>query len=216
MKNAYSYLRVSGKGQIEGDGFDRQRDTIQTYADQNGIKITKEFREMGVSGTKDWDDREAFVEMMTLLLSNGTTTVLVENLSRLARDLMVQESILSDFKRKGLTLISVSEPDTCSDDPSRVFMRQVLGAFHQYDKALLVAKLRGARKRKRDKTGTCEGRKPYGFHDGEQPILERMKALRAGRMAVDTIALTLNNESIRTRSGKLWYGATVNKILKAA
>jgi DNA invertase Pin-like site-specific DNA recombinase len=44
--------------------------------------------------------------------------VLIETLHRLARDLMVQESILADFKRHGFEIISVSEPDLCSDDPS--------------------------------------------------------------------------------------------------
>src|ERR1700679_4234672 len=100
---AYAYLRVSGKGQIAGDGFPRQREAIQRYADANGITIVKEFTEEGVTGTADWEDRPSFAEMMAVLMSNGTQTVLVENLSRLARDLMIQESIIADFKRKGLT-----------------------------------------------------------------------------------------------------------------
>jgi DNA invertase Pin-like site-specific DNA recombinase len=75
---------------------------------------------------------------------------------------MIQESILVDFRNRGLTLISVTEPDMCAGDPSRDFIRQVLGAFHQYEKALLVAKLRGARQRKKALTGRCEGKKPYG------------------------------------------------------
>jgi DNA invertase Pin-like site-specific DNA recombinase len=51
----------------------------------------------------------------------------------------------ADFKRKGLSIASVNEPDLCSDHPSRVLMRQMLGAFFQYEKTLLVAKLKGAR-----------------------------------------------------------------------
>ena len=46
---------------------------------------------------------------------------------RLARDLLIQESIIADLKRNGFEVISVAEPDLCSDDPSRVLMRQVLG-----------------------------------------------------------------------------------------
>ena len=51
---------------------------------------------------------------MAALLANGTRTVLVERLDRCARDLMVQESIIADFKRKGLSIVSVNEPDLCS------------------------------------------------------------------------------------------------------
>ena len=220
MKNttntAYAYLRVSGRGQLSGDGFPRQREAIKKYATASGIKIVREFTEEGITGTADWGDRPAFAEMMAVLMSNGTQTVLVENLSRLARTLMVQESIIADFKRKGLTLISVGEPDLCDDDPARIAFRQIMGVFHQYEKTMLVAKLSASRKRIKAKTGHCEGRKAFGQHEGEQPILDRMKALRAQGMAVDTIAATLNSEGITSRSGKLWYGATVNKILKAS
>ncbi len=31
---AVSYLRVSGKGQVDGDGFPRQRETIARYAER--------------------------------------------------------------------------------------------------------------------------------------------------------------------------------------
>jgi hypothetical protein len=40
-------------------------------------------------------------------------------------------------------------------------MRQIAGAFHEYEKARLVAKLRAARDRKRAAAGKCEGRKSW-------------------------------------------------------
>ena len=50
---------------------------------------------------------------------------------------------------------------TDSSDPSRKMMRQIAGAFHEYEKARLVAKLKAARDRKRDAIGKCEGRKSW-------------------------------------------------------
>jgi DNA invertase Pin-like site-specific DNA recombinase len=41
-------------------------------------------------------------------------------------------------------------------------MRQIAGAFAEYEKARLVAKLRAARERKRRGAGKCEGRKSWG------------------------------------------------------
>jgi DNA invertase Pin-like site-specific DNA recombinase len=216
MKRAFAYLRVSGRGQVEGDGFSRQLAAIKKYADANGIKIARVFREEGISGTTEWESRPAFSEMMSILLSNGVHTVLVERLDRVARDLLVQESVIGDFRRKALTLVSVSEPDLLSDDPSRVLMRQMLGAFFQYEKTLLVAKLRGARQRVKAKTGRCEGRKPYGIVDGEAAIIQEMKRLRAGGTAVDKIAEKLNSDGIRPRAGAKWYATSVYRVLKAA
>jgi DNA invertase Pin-like site-specific DNA recombinase len=213
MNKAFGYLRVSGRGQVEGDGFPRQLEAIKKYAAANGIKVAKVYREEGVSGTTDWEDRPAFAEMMAALMSNGTRAVIVERLDRVARDLMVQESIIADFKRKGLEIISVSEPDLCSNDPSRVLMRQMMGAFFQYEKASLVAKLRGARVRMKAKTGACEGRKPYGSRPGEAEVISRILELRRAGTAMDTIADTLNTEGVKSRSGGKWYGSAVRNIL---
>jgi DNA invertase Pin-like site-specific DNA recombinase len=216
MTKAYAYLRVSGKGQIEGDGFTRQLEAIKKYAAVHGIKIVRVYREEGVSGTTDWENRPAFSEMMADMLANGTRTVLVERLDRCARDLMVQESIIADFKRKGLAIVSVNEPDLCSDDPSRILMRQMLGAFFQYEKTLLVAKLKGARVRMKAATGTCEGRKPYGDRSGEREVIGRILKLRQSGAAMDTIAETLNAEGIAPRMGNKWYGSTVRNVLLRA
>jgi DNA invertase Pin-like site-specific DNA recombinase len=213
MTKAFAYLRVSGKGQIEGDGFTRQLEAIKKYAVAQDIKIVRVYREEGVSGTTDWENRPAFSEMMAAMLANGTREVLVERLDRCARDLMVQESIIADFKRKGLALVSVNEPDLCSDDPSRILMRQMLGAFFQYEKTLLVAKLKGARVRKRTATGSCEGRKPYGTRPGETKVIHQIVSLRQAGTAIDTIAQTLNAEGIKPRTGVQWYGSSVRNVL---
>lgn len=215
MTKAFAYLRVSGKGQIEGDGFTRQLEAIKKYAAANGIKIVRVYREEGVSGTTDWENRPAFAEMMAAMLANGTRMVLVERLDRVARDLMVQESIIADFKRKALSIASVNEPDLCSDDPSRVLMRQMLGAFFQYEKTLLVAKLRGARQRMRTATGSCEGRKPYGEREGEQEVIGMILDMRQAGTAMDTIADRLNAESVTSRTGGKWYGSSVRNVLLA-
>jgi DNA invertase Pin-like site-specific DNA recombinase len=216
MDKAFAYMRVSGRGQIEGDGFTRQLAAIKKYAAGSGTKIVGVFREEGVSGCTDWESRPAFSEMMGLLLNNGVRTVLVERLDRVARDLLVQESVIGDFQRKGLALVSVSEPDLLSDDPSRVLMRQMLGAFFQYEKTLLVAKLRGARQRIRARDGRCEGRKPYGTRPGESDVVDRIKTLRLSGMAVDKIAEQLNVEGISPRAGVKWYATSVHRVLKAS
>ena len=65
----FAYLRVSGKGQVDGDGFDRQIKAIKNYAKANKLTIEKVYREEGVSGTLE--DRPALAEMMVSLEQNG-------------------------------------------------------------------------------------------------------------------------------------------------
>ena len=47
------YLRVSGRGQLEGHGFDRQEETIGAWSRHAGATVTRCYREEGISGAKD-------------------------------------------------------------------------------------------------------------------------------------------------------------------
>jgi DNA invertase Pin-like site-specific DNA recombinase len=210
-KKAFGYLRVSGKSQVDGDGFPRQKAAIQKWAKANGCHIAQWFVEEGVSGTLE--SREALDAMLVALMSNGVDTVIVEALHRFSRDLRVQENLIHQYFTNRFTLISATEPELGNDDPNRVFMRQIFGAVHQLDKSNLVLKLRAARQRKKATTGRCEGRLRYGTHEGEQKVLNQMRELYAVGGNWETIAATLNNEGITTRSSGKWYPATVRKIL---
>jgi hypothetical protein len=88
-------------------------------------------------------------------------------------------------------------------------MRQFMGAIAEWEKSITVRKLRAARTRIRAKEGRCEGRKPYGYFDGETRIIERMKALRSAGMGYDRVAQHLNAEGVKPRAGKRWHGVVV-------
>jgi DNA invertase Pin-like site-specific DNA recombinase len=210
--NAFAYLRVSGKGQVDGDGFPRQLAAVHSYAAAHGIAIVHVYSEKGVSGTLDGMDRPAWVEMLASVLARDVKTIIIERLDRLARDLMIQEHILQDLSRRGITLISVAEPDLCSDDPSRKLMRQIMGAIAEYDKAVTVLKLRGARQRQRASAGRCEGAKPYGTLAGEADTLQRIQAMRAAGQSFQAITATLNAERITPRRGLRWHPYAVSRI----
>jgi DNA invertase Pin-like site-specific DNA recombinase len=190
-------------------------EAIRHYARDHDIRIAKVFREEGVSGTKDLENRPALGGLLRALHGDGVKLVLIERLDRLARDLVIQETILADMRKYGFELVSVSEPDLCTNDPSRRLMRQIFGAIAEYEKTMIVLKLSGARARKRAQEGRCEGRKPYGYYEGEQVVLDRMKALRTSGMAYDKIAEALNSEGICPRSGEKWYAGVVHRILNA-
>jgi DNA invertase Pin-like site-specific DNA recombinase len=210
---AFAYLRVSDPHQIKGDGFKRQELAIRAYAAAHGITIVKVYREMGICGGVAHEDRPAWAELIKALYANGTKAVIVERLDRFARDLMVQEVAIRDLQKAGFELISVAEPDLMANDPGRKLMRQIMGSIAEYDKATIVAKLRGARERKKAATGRCEGTKPYGHYPGEVANLERMKAGRAAGVAYDKLAAQMNAEGLVNRAGGAWWGGNIRRIL---
>ena len=218
---AFSYLRVSGKGQIEGDGFPRQRDTVNLWAKRHQVEIVQEFRDEGVSGDKDAFDREGLTDMLVALKANGVRLVLVERADRLARDLMVSEILLAEFRKLGVKVVAAdSDTDlTVEDgDPTRTLMRQMLGAIAQWEKSVIVQKLRAARMRIRKSKGRCEGRKPYGANDDEQGVIGQMRQLQSEGLSLRAIADRLNIEGIETRSAKAgkrtkWHAQALQRIL---
>jgi DNA invertase Pin-like site-specific DNA recombinase len=174
MTKAFAYLRVSGKGQVDGDGFPRQLAAIRAYTREHDIKIVRIFEERGVAGATELANRPAFVEMMTALHSNGTRLVLIDKLDRLARDLMIQETIIGDLRKNGFELISVAEPDLLQDDPSRKLMRQIFGAIAEYEKTMIVLKLRGDEYRAKQRAKQGRASMPISSSkSGWPPILDK-------------------------------------------
>lgn len=219
---AFSYLRVSSKGQVEKDGFPRQRQTIDTTAKNLGIQIVKEYHDDGVTGDTDWFDRPSFQSMISDILANGVRTIIVENLSRLARAYVVADAIIVYLASKNITLISA---DTGEDvtaafhgDPMKKALIQMQAIFAELEKNTLIRKLRAARVRTRQEKGKCEGRKAFGEREGEVEILDLIRSLRrkpkgGKRMAFAEIAAKLNQDGIQTRTGKLWHPEVVRRLL---
>lgn len=220
-QNALSYLRVSGKGQVNKGGFPRQRDAVRKFARANSFEIVAEYRDEGVSGTKELENRAGLAALLDHIESNGIQAVLVERADRLARDLMVGEVILGQFRDLGVKVISADsgvDLTTGDNDPTRTLIRQVLGAVSQFEKSILVLKLRAARERTKRRTGRCEGAKPYGYYQGEDEIIQRIKKLHRKPHGEKpkgfyVIAKQLDKEGVPTRSGAKWSGALVRAIL---
>ena len=85
-------------------------------------------------------------------------TVIVEDASRFARELMAQELGITLLISRGVKLLTASGDDlTASDDPTRKMMRQIAGAFAEYEKARLVSKLRHARERVAKNEASAKG-----------------------------------------------------------
>lgn len=218
VKKAFGYLRVSGKAQVDGDGFPRQREAIEKWAAANDVTIVQWFEEKGVSGSLL--ERPALSEMMVALMSNGVRLVVVEKLDRIARDQMVQETIIQSLLKQGFELVSAAggEENLCGDDPGRKLMRTIMGAIAEYDKMMVVLKLRAARQRTKAKGGkyegrNCEGRKPYGTREGEQAVITRVKSLHASGSNYEAIAKRLNADKVKSRSGGKWFPANVRRVI---
>jgi DNA invertase Pin-like site-specific DNA recombinase len=160
---AVAYLRTSSAANVgaDKDSDQRQRAAIAAFARARRYEIVDEFNDAAVSGADPIDSRPGFAALLDRIEGNGVRTVIVEDASRFARDLMIQELGILALIKRGVRVLTAGGDDlTDTSDPSRVMMRQIAGSFAQYEKCRLVSKLRAARERKRA-AGKCEGRKSH-------------------------------------------------------
>lgn len=222
---AYAYLRVSGKEQIFGNGFDRQLKTIEQFCNISQYKVEKIYREQ-VSGTEDEKNRPEMSMMIADIMSNGCSTIIVEDLSRLAREYRVQENIILYLVSRKISLVAANTGENVTEaiasDPMRKALVQVQGVFGELDKSLLVMRLRRAREKMRKEKGRCEGAKPYGTMKGEAEVARRIKLLRRRpkkggmtRRTYQSIADQLNAEGIKPRRGEKWTASLVHNVCKS-
>jgi DNA invertase Pin-like site-specific DNA recombinase len=221
---AVAYFRTSSATNVgaDKDTLPRQRAAVLACADARGLEVVKEFRDDAVSGADPVDTRKGFAEMLQYMLGNGARTIIVENASRFARDLIVQETGYAMLKAQGIELIAADAPDSfLSDTPTAVLIRQILGAVHQFDKAMLVEKLAGARKRKRlaternDDGHRCDGNP--NFRPLPLAAIEAARKLRGPaddpEMSLRAISADLAARGLLSSAGKPYSVESVARML---
>lgn len=191
MERYFGYTRVSGDSQEDGDGYKRQEDAIRAFAVKKGWAISRIFREEPTSGKTELAHRPALAEAFSFCGQSGA--IIVERADRIARDLIVGELIYTEAKKLGIKIFladSEEEVVNSDSDPTRVLIRQVLGALAQWEKSALVLKLRKARERIRRETGRCEGFAPVEQTHPE--IADMIRKLKKEGKTFPEIALKFN------------------------
>lgn len=221
---AVSYCRCSMDR--EGSyGLDVQRSHISKFAEQNDYAILRCFAEEGVSGAES--NRIMWSNLIVFLAQNpDIQTVIILRLDRLARDLMLQETMLAELMKKGVRLVSVDEPDLCSQDPTRTMYRQIRGAISQFERSLISTRLRQGRLKKAETGAYAGGAVPYGYriinsllsvHEPEAEIIRaivraRRKPKQGKRLSYAKIADKFNTQGIQPPKGAKWLACTVHYI----
>ncbi|MER9450158.1 recombinase family protein [Mesorhizobium sp. M0254] len=222
LKQAVAYLRTSSAANVgaDKDSERRQGEAIGAFAGSNGYEIIESYYDAAVSGADAVTARPGFSAMLERLLSNGVRTILVETASRFARDLIVQETGYEMLKSRGIELIAVDSPDSfVGDTPTATLIRQVLGAVSEFEKAMLVEKLRGARERKRRETGKkVGGRRNYAEIDGGLELIALAKKLHRypvnGRQrSLADVAKALADAGYLSSAGTQYTPTAVSRML---
>lgn len=214
------YARVS-KTAGDPTSIKEQERRCRAWAREKGHRVVEVYRDDGISGTRL--DRPELGRLLHDASAGAFEGVLVYDLDRLARDLVVQETVIGALTGDDVELYSVNQPNLEGDDPWRVFARQIFGASAQLHKAITVVRLRGGRDAAKRRRGHCEGQPRYGYSRRggkvkpdrqEQEAVAIMKRSKGRGMSYREIAGELASRGIQPRRGRAWHPDTVRRILE--
>src|SRR3954471_18206628 len=132
---ALAYLRTSSAQNVGGDSGRRRRGATGRFPPSHGHALVGEFYDDAVSGADPIETRPGFAAMLERIAGNGVRVVLVEDASRFARSVIAQELGVLAMQARGVRVLTASGEDlTSTADPAKVMMRQIAGAFAQYEK----------------------------------------------------------------------------------
>lgn len=224
-----SYLRVSSRGQCkkEKDGFPRQREAIAEFCKAHKLELYDECIEKGISGDMDGLDRPALSDLLDKIPSlavNGIKidAIVVERADRLARKLIVSETLLTECRKRNLQVFTADRSDlfdlaSDTSDPMLVLVRQIVAAISEFDKNATVKKLRLARERKAALTGRpCGQTQPFGSLPGEQQVMDYILSLWNAdpRPTYRALEALLRRSEIVNRSGGYFSAPQLHGLLK--
>ncbi|MET4789562.1 DNA invertase Pin-like site-specific DNA recombinase [Bradyrhizobium japonicum] len=216
---AVAYIRTSSAANIgaDKDSDKRQRAAIESFAKRAGFDLVGEFTDAAVSGADPIESRAGFAALLDRIEGNGVITVIVEDASRFARDLIIQELGILALMNRGVRVLTANGDDlTDSSAPSWVMMRQIAGAFHQYEKARLVAKLKTARQRKREIVGKVEGRKSWAEINPDMVAAAkrlRRRSPKGYQRSLRDVAEELAKLGFINERGKIFSPSSVQSML---
>ncbi|WP_429012988.1 recombinase family protein [Aeromonas hydrophila] len=231
---AYSYIRLSSRQQILGDGQRRQLEAALTYCRDNNLTLSqKTFKDLGVSAYKEVD-RPSLSDLHQCI-ANGTIkagdVIILEKLDRLSRKgISATQRMLQEILNQGVEVVSLMDGmrlDRNSLDDLTSVIRIAIAADLANQESSTKSKRVQANKdqmRERIKAGIPIPQKlPFwlSFVDGKyvfnekQQILERIIELKKSGTSLMKIAGILNEEKIKSPNVRgIWSPSTLRDVLR--
>lgn len=219
---AIGYLRCSTEDQKLGP--EAQRAAIESWAAREGVQVAVWCVDSGVSGGADIGDRPALIEALGQLRALRAGVLVIAKRDRLARDVAIAATVENAVKASGAKVVSADGAGN-GDSAADGFMRAVLDAAAQYERALIRARTKAALKAKRAR-GERAGAVPYGFsadssgrltlNAAEQEVIASVSELRAGGLPLRAIVRELESRGLLSRAGRPLGLTQVARIAAAA
>lgn len=158
------YIRLSKEdaASVESGSVKNQRSILRSYAMSKGITDAVEYIDDGFSGTST--ERPAFLKLKRDIESGIVDTVIVKDLSRLARNSNDANTLIDEyFPLHNIRFISVGESIDTDNPASSVMLAPLANMMHEFYSRDISAKIRSALYSKMDNGLFVGARPPLGY-----------------------------------------------------
>jgi site-specific DNA recombinase len=221
QRTAVAYCRVSTREQAtEGHSLAAQEARLQALAQAQGVTIDRMFVDAGCSGKNL--KRQAVTELLAAIAAGEVKALYVTKLDRLCRSLEDLLAIVRLCGKHDVALVSASESiDTGS--PAGKMMLHMLGAFAEFERAQIAARISDVSFDLRSKRQVYCGNAPFGFRrsgnrlepdSSQQAALATMRDMHAHGASYRQIATWLTQNGVQPK-GQAWYASSVRDVLRS-
>lgn len=224
---AVIYCRVSTEEQVDNNSLPVQRRDCVEKAEKLGCEVLEVFVEEGVSGTRH--DRPAMARMLAYCTehSDRIRYVIVKDIDRFSRDVLVYHTLRSQFRTLGIALYSVNQPNIAEGTAEARLLEAMFSGFSQYERDKILQRTLAGTKEVVAKGGWATqapiGYRPHRTADNVPTLAIVPDEAAAVRKAFELFAEGLNLMDVAARLAELGYrsrrGAplsfqTVHKVLR--
>ena len=226
-RGAILYVRVSTAEQANGAlNLSNQEQRCREFCAQRGLKPLQIFIDRGESARTA--DRPEFKKMLAYCRKHkrDVSHVVVQELSRFARNIADQANFMAELQMLGVELCSVNEPNI-DNTPQGKLCAGLFGTFNQYFSDALSQKMR-ERSRAAVEAGRWPWAAPLGYLnvDNKQganiapdpqraPLIRRaFEMVATGSYKLTEVLRTLTREGLTAKNGGPVYAQTFHKMLQ--
>lgn len=126
---------------------------LREAAQHRNWTIYNEYIDHGVSGTRE--DRPALLKMMEAAKAGKIDAVMIWRLDRLGRSLRHVLSLLDELTSYNVGFLSLKDAGVDSTSPSGRLLLQLLGAFAEFEKNVIISRVRAGIRRAQKEGKHC-------------------------------------------------------------
>jgi site-specific DNA recombinase len=218
-KRCALYIRVSTLHQANGYSLDTQKALLVRHARDKGYEVVGIYRDVGLSAKNT--NRPELQRLLADARARRFDLVLVWRIDRISRSLKDLKWLIDELHEHGVEFAAADQQFDTSD-PAGLLTLHVLGSFAQFEREILVERIKESQVERLKMSDWSCGPVPFGYRkvDGklvEEPdeakVVRRMFETFLKRKSIRGIVTRLNEEGVRTRRGNLWSGFVVKQML---